>query len=46
MSDAITLTPLRGLPEVAPGADLAALLREAATRAGITLSDGVLCVCN
>ena len=45
MSDAITLTPLRGLPEVTPGADLAALVREAATRAGITLSDGVLCVC-
>lgn len=45
MSDAITLTPLRGLPEVTPGADLAALVREAATRAGITLRDGVLCVC-
>ena len=45
MSDAITLTPLRGLPEVTPGADLAALVREAAARAGITLSDGVLCVC-
>ena len=45
MSDAITLTPLRGLPEVTPGADLAALVREAATRAGITLNDGVLCVC-
>lgn len=45
MSDAITLTPLRGLPEVTPGADLAALVREAAMRAGITLSDGVLCVC-
>jgi coenzyme F420-0:L-glutamate ligase/coenzyme F420-1:gamma-L-glutamate ligase len=45
MSDAITLTPLRGLPEVTPGADLAALVREAGARAGITLRDGVLCVC-
>ncbi len=45
MSDAITLTPLRGLPEVTPGADLAALVQEAAKRAGVTLRDGVLCVC-
>jgi coenzyme F420-0:L-glutamate ligase/coenzyme F420-1:gamma-L-glutamate ligase len=45
MSDAITLTALRGLPEVVPGADLAALVREAAQRSGVSLRDGVLCVC-
>jgi coenzyme F420-0:L-glutamate ligase/coenzyme F420-1:gamma-L-glutamate ligase len=45
MSDAITLSPLRGLPEVTPGADLAALVREAAQRSGVALRDGVLCVC-
>jgi len=45
MSGAITLTPLRGMPEVAPGADLAALVRDAAARSGVSLRDGVLCVC-
>jgi coenzyme F420-0:L-glutamate ligase/coenzyme F420-1:gamma-L-glutamate ligase len=45
MSDAITLTPLRGMPEVTPGADLADLVREAAQRSGVSLTDGVLCVC-
>jgi coenzyme F420-0:L-glutamate ligase/coenzyme F420-1:gamma-L-glutamate ligase len=45
MSDAITLTPLRGLPEVTPGADLAALVHEAAARDGVALAHGVLCVC-
>lgn len=45
MSDAITLTGLRGMPEVTPGADLGALLREAAQRSGIALRAGVLCVC-
>jgi coenzyme F420-0:L-glutamate ligase/coenzyme F420-1:gamma-L-glutamate ligase len=45
MSGAITLSPLRGLPEVTAGADLAALVRAAAERSGIGLSDGVLCVC-
>jgi coenzyme F420-0:L-glutamate ligase/coenzyme F420-1:gamma-L-glutamate ligase len=44
-SDAITLTPLPGMPEVAPGADLAALLREAAQRRGVSLTHGVLCIC-
>jgi coenzyme F420-0:L-glutamate ligase/coenzyme F420-1:gamma-L-glutamate ligase len=45
MSDAITLTPLRGLPEVTPGADLAELVHEAAGKSGIALANGVLCVC-
>jgi coenzyme F420-0:L-glutamate ligase/coenzyme F420-1:gamma-L-glutamate ligase len=45
MSDGIRLLPLRGLPEIAPGADLVALHLEAAGRAGIALADGVLCVC-
>ncbi len=44
-SYAITLTPLPGMPEVAPGADLAALLREAAQRRGVSLTHGVLCIC-
>jgi coenzyme F420-0:L-glutamate ligase/coenzyme F420-1:gamma-L-glutamate ligase len=42
---AITLTPLSGLPEIVPGADLAALLRDAAGREGLPLANGVLCVC-
>jgi coenzyme F420-0:L-glutamate ligase/coenzyme F420-1:gamma-L-glutamate ligase len=45
MSGAITLSPLHGLPEVTPGADLAALVREAAARGKLSLRDGVLCVC-
>ena len=45
MSDAVTLTPLRGMREVGPGADLAALVREAAARSGVALANGVLCVC-
>ena len=45
MADEITLTPLRGLPEVTPGADLAALVHAAAQRAGVPLANGVLCVC-
>ncbi len=45
MSDAITLTPLRGLPEVTPGADLAALVHDAAQKGGVALANGVLCVC-
>jgi coenzyme F420-0:L-glutamate ligase/coenzyme F420-1:gamma-L-glutamate ligase len=39
------LRALGGLPEVAPGADLAALLAAAAARAGIPLAGGVLAVC-
>ncbi len=45
MSAAIRLTPLRGVPLVAPGDDLAALLAAAAERAGISLRDGALVVC-
>ncbi len=36
---------LHGLPEVAPGADLAALLASAAEAAGITLAGGALAIC-
>ena len=42
---AIRLVALPGIPLVAPGADLAALLAEAAGRAGVALRDGVLVVC-
>ena len=45
MSEGITLVPLRGLPEITPGADLVALHLAAAKRAGIALAGGVLCVC-
>jgi coenzyme F420-0:L-glutamate ligase / coenzyme F420-1:gamma-L-glutamate ligase len=41
----LTLTALEGMPAVAPGADLAALLLEAAARGGVALADGVLLVC-
>jgi coenzyme F420-0:L-glutamate ligase/coenzyme F420-1:gamma-L-glutamate ligase len=41
----IRLRPLEGVPLVAPGDNLAALLGEAATRSGITLAHGVLVVC-
>lgn len=37
MDDALTIWPLRGIPEVSPGDDLAALVAEAA---GATLRDG------
>jgi coenzyme F420-0:L-glutamate ligase/coenzyme F420-1:gamma-L-glutamate ligase len=36
---------LPGLPAIAPGAELAALLAEAAARSGIVLAGGVLAVC-
>jgi coenzyme F420-0:L-glutamate ligase/coenzyme F420-1:gamma-L-glutamate ligase len=36
---------LPGLPEIAPGADLAALLFDAAARAGLALADGALALC-
>ncbi len=45
MSGAITLTPLRGLPEVTPGADLVALHLSAAKESGVSLQGGVLAVC-
>ena len=41
----LRLVPLRGVPLVAPGDDLAALLAEAAERAGLVLDGGVLVVC-
>jgi len=44
VSGEVRLRALRGLPEVAPGDDLAALLRAAAERDGLELADGVLVV--
>jgi coenzyme F420-0:L-glutamate ligase/coenzyme F420-1:gamma-L-glutamate ligase len=41
----IELIALEGVPAVRPGDDLAALLRQAADRAGVELCDGVLVVC-
>jgi coenzyme F420-0:L-glutamate ligase / coenzyme F420-1:gamma-L-glutamate ligase len=40
----LTLTALRGIPEVLPGADLAALLGEALAASGVTLEPGDLMV--
>ena len=45
MTRPVILTPLEGLPLVEPGDDLAALHHEAARRAGVTLHDGALVVC-
>ena len=45
MTTPITLTPLAGIPVVAPGDDLAALHLEAARRAGIAFRDGALVLC-
>jgi coenzyme F420-0:L-glutamate ligase/coenzyme F420-1:gamma-L-glutamate ligase len=45
MSERLVFTALPGLPEVAPGADLAALLWDASQRAGLTLADGALAIC-
>ncbi len=45
MSPGLTLTPLPGIPAVSPGDDLAALHLAAAERAGVTLSNGALVVC-
>jgi len=41
----IRLIPLAGLPMVQAGDDLAGLIAAAASRAGVTLRDGVLVVC-
>jgi coenzyme F420-0:L-glutamate ligase/coenzyme F420-1:gamma-L-glutamate ligase len=41
----LAFRPLRGLPAVEPGADLAALVTEAAARDGLRLAGGVLAVC-
>jgi coenzyme F420-0:L-glutamate ligase/coenzyme F420-1:gamma-L-glutamate ligase len=43
--DAIRLVPLPGIPAVQPGDDLTALLVAAAARAGVTLANGCLVVC-
>ncbi len=43
--EGLRLAPLRGVPLVAPGDDLAALLAQAAAKAGIALDGGVLVVC-
>jgi coenzyme F420-0:L-glutamate ligase/coenzyme F420-1:gamma-L-glutamate ligase len=45
MSERLSFRGLPGLPEIAPGADLAALLHAAAARAGVPLADGVLALC-
>lgn len=45
MSEPLVFRALAGLPEVAPGADLAALLWDAAERAGLALAGGALAVC-
>jgi coenzyme F420-0:L-glutamate ligase/coenzyme F420-1:gamma-L-glutamate ligase len=41
----IRLTPLLDIPAISPGDDLAALLVDAASRAGVSLRDGVLVIC-
>jgi coenzyme F420-0:L-glutamate ligase/coenzyme F420-1:gamma-L-glutamate ligase len=41
----LRLVPLRGVPLLAPGDDLAALLADAAARDGVALAQGVLVVC-
>ncbi len=45
MSETLAFHALTGLPEVTPGADLAALLHAAAARAGLALADGVVAIC-
>jgi len=45
VSDAIRLIPLPGIPLVAPGDDLAALILAAAERSATKLADGHLVVC-
>jgi coenzyme F420-0:L-glutamate ligase/coenzyme F420-1:gamma-L-glutamate ligase len=42
---ALALHPLRGIPAVSPGDDLASLLLDAARRDELRLADGVLVVC-
>jgi len=42
---AVRVVPLTGLPEIEPGADLAALLLAAAKRAELELANGALVVC-
>jgi hypothetical protein len=44
-SPAIRLVPLTGLPEIEPGADLAAMIREAAATAGVDLDRRIVVLC-
>lgn len=41
----LRLIPLHGLPEITPGSDLAALIRDAARRQGLSLAGRVVVVC-
>lgn len=41
----LRLIPLHGLPEIAPGSDLAALIRAAAKAAGVPLAGRIVVVC-
>jgi coenzyme F420-0:L-glutamate ligase/coenzyme F420-1:gamma-L-glutamate ligase len=43
--DGLRLAPLHDIPLVSPGDDLAALIADAAARAGLALANGVLVVC-
>ena len=45
MSREIRLVAMQGIPAIAPGDDIAALLHHAAGRSGVSLRDGVLAVC-
>jgi len=45
MPSPLLLTPLPGLPEIEPGADLAAMIRDAAGAAGIDLAGSIVVVC-
>jgi coenzyme F420-0:L-glutamate ligase/coenzyme F420-1:gamma-L-glutamate ligase len=45
MSRDLRLRPLTGMPEIEAGADLAALVLEAAARTDVQLADGALVVC-
>ena len=40
----LTITPINGLPEIRPGDDLAALIRDAARAQGETIQDGDIVV--
>jgi coenzyme F420-0:L-glutamate ligase/coenzyme F420-1:gamma-L-glutamate ligase len=45
VSPEIRLVAMEGIPVIAPGDDLAALLQQAARRCGVSLREGVLVVC-
>ncbi len=44
-SGILRLIPLPGLPEIEPGTDLAALIREAAGEAGVALAGNIVVIC-